>query len=322
MALDLSFKELADAAAAGAGMDGRPLLIPLSKIDEDDGQPRRVFNEDELVQLADSIRLVGILQPVVVRPAEVSGRYLITMGARRYRAARLAGLDVVPAIVQEGGVPNRYAQIIENIQRDDLAAAEIASFILARLDAGEKQSDLARKLGKPRDWVSRFAVIPRMPGFLQEKLHTSSIRAVYELYQAWRVRPGAIVRLCTAQDSFTDAQARGIARDLRSSVSLPDVETSSDNPFATAGIDSVSLDAPTTAQKELDPKPRPRSPREQRRSKSAISILVQHGGRLGRLLTDAPANNGSRFAAVRFFETGETEEVPVSELRIEEIAPC
>ena len=113
MALDLSFKDLVDAAARNPGMDGRPLLIPLSQIDEDRDQPRRVFNEHELAQLADSIRLGGILQPIVVRPGEVSGRYFIIMGARRYRAARLAGLDPVPAIVQEGCAPDRYAQIIE-----------------------------------------------------------------------------------------------------------------------------------------------------------------------------------------------------------------
>ena len=323
MALDLSFKDLADAAAAGAGMDGRPLLIPLSKIDEDDDQPRRTFNEDELVQLADSIRLVGILQPVVVRPAEISGRYLITMGARRYRAARLAGLDAVPAIVQEGGAPNRYAQIIENIQRDDLAAAEIAAFILARLEAGEKQSDIARKLGKPRDWVSRFAVIPRMPGFLQEKLHTSSIRAVYELYQAWRVRPEAIERLCSAQDSFTDAQARGIARELRNPVSSPAVEiVKSTIHSPLRALRALSVDAPTRRRKSTTRNHVRAAPASSAGANPPVSILVQHGGRLGRLLTDAPANKGSRFAAVRFFETGETEEVPVSELCIEEIAPC
>lgn len=61
MALDLSFKDLADAAAGKGGLDGRPLLIPLTDIDEDHGQPRRVFNDDELAQLADSIRLVGVL---------------------------------------------------------------------------------------------------------------------------------------------------------------------------------------------------------------------------------------------------------------------
>jgi ParB family chromosome partitioning protein len=323
MALDLSFKDLVDAAARNAGMDGQPLLIPLSEIDEDRDQPRRVFNEDELAHLADSIRLVGILQPIVVRPGQVSGRYFIIMGARRYRAARLAGLDSVPAIIQEGCAPDRYVQIIENIQRDDLATAEIADFIVARLEAGEKQADIARKLGKPRDWVSRFAAIPKMPAFLQAKLHTSSIRAVYEFYQAWRVQPEAIEQVCSTQESFTDAHARRIAHELRDPSFASTLSASGDVPSSTPAIQSSRPNLSRSAQNERhQTSARARSPHDQRRSKSAVSILVQHGDRAGRLLTDGPANKGTRFAFVRFFETGQTEEVPVSELRIEEIAPC
>ncbi len=246
------------------------------------------------------------------------------MGARRYRAARLAGLDSVPAIVQEGcAPPDRYAQIIENIQRDDLATAEIADFIVARLEAGEKQADIARKLGKPRDWVSRFAAIPKMPGFLQGKLHTCSIRAVYELYQAWRAQPEAIELVCSTQESFTDAQARRIAHELRDPSFTSALSASGDIPSTAPVIESSRPNIPRSVQNERhQTSARARSPHEQRRSKSAVSILVQHGDRTGRLLTDEPSNKGTRFASVRFFETGQTEEVPVSELRIEEIAPC
>jgi ParB family chromosome partitioning protein len=322
MALDLSFKDLVDAATRNAGMDGR-LLIPLSEIDEDRDQPRRVFNEDELAQLADSIRLVGILQPIVVRSGQVSGRYFIIMGARRYRAARLAGLDSVPAIIQEGCAPNRYAQIIENIQRDDLTTAEIADFILARLEAGEKQADIARKLGKPRDWVSRFAAIPKMPGLLQAKLHTCSIRAVYELYQAWRAQPEAIEQVCSTQESFTDAQARRIAHALRDPSFTSALSASGDVPSAAPTTESSSQNTPPTAANEHDhPSERARNPREPRKSKPALSILVRHGDRAGRLLIERPASGGSRFGAVLVFETGRIEELPVSELHIEEIARC
>ncbi|MBM3552961.1 MAG: ParB/RepB/Spo0J family partition protein [Alphaproteobacteria bacterium] len=323
MALDLSFKDLVDAATRNPGMDGRPLLIPLSQIDEDHGQPRRLFSEEELTQLADSIRLVGILQPIVVRPSDVPGRYFIIMGARRYRAARLVGLDSVPAIVQEGCAPDRYAQIIENIQRDDLATAEIADFIVARLEEGERQADIARKLGKPRDWVSRFAVIPKMPAFLQTKIHTSSIRAVYELYQAWRAQPEAIEQVCSTQESFTDAQARRVAHELRDPSFTSALNASGDIPNSAPAIESSRPNIPRSAPNERhQTSARARSPHEQRSSKSAVLILVQHGDRAGHLLTDGPANKGTRFASVRFLETGQTEEVPVSELRIEEIAPC
>ena len=105
--------------------------------------------------------------------------------------------------------------MIENIQRDDLRAPEIATFIADRLDAGDTQADISRKLGKPRDWVSRYASVQSMPEFLRARLEDSSIRALYELYQAWRTHPDEIERLCATQDSFTDAQARQLARDVR-----------------------------------------------------------------------------------------------------------
>ena len=108
--------------------------------------------------------------------------------------------------------------MIENIQRDDLRAPEIAAFIADRLDAGDAQADISRKLGKPRDWVSRYAAVQSMPEFLRARLENCSIRALYELYQAWRTHPDAIERLCATQDSFTDAQARQLAREVRAEV--------------------------------------------------------------------------------------------------------
>ncbi len=323
MALDLSFKELADAVAQNATVEGRPLLIPLSDLDEDPDQPRRVFGEEELAQLADSIRSIGVLQPLVIRPSDVSGRYVIIMGARRYRAARIAGLDAVPVIIQDANTPDRYAQMIENIQRDDLAAVEIAAFVAARLQDGEKQADIGRKLGKPKDWVSRFAAVSKMPVFLQAKLNTSSIRAVYELYQAWRVWPDLIERACADQESFTDAQARRIARDVQA----PLPEAVQRKP--TADLQAVSVVDGEGAKREIvllnqndcNGAVEDRG-RQQRSSEAGISILVRHSDRTGRLLIDKRAKKGTRFAAVLIFETGQTEELPVWELQIEEIARC
>lgn len=325
MALDLSFKELADVAARNGAVDGGPLLIPLSDIDEDPNQPRRVFGEEELAQLADSIRSVGVLQPLVIRPSDVSGRYVISMGARRYRAARLAGLDAVPVIIQDANGPDRYAQLIENIQRDDLAPVEIAAFVAARLEEGEKQAEIGRKLGKPKDWVSRFAAVSKMPAFLQAKLNTSSIRAVYELYQAWRVRPDLIEHACADQESFTHAQARRFARDVQA----PLPEGLQRKP--TADLQAVSVVDGEDAKREfVSPIQNDCNhviedrggPRQQRSSEAGVSIVVRHSDRTGRLLIDKRPKKGTRFAAVLIFETGQTEELPVAELQIEEIARC
>ena len=215
MTLDLSFKELVDAAANPNSATGRPLLVAIDCIDEDPDQPRRNFSEQELEELSQSIGEHGVLQPIMLRRSSEDGRYVIVMGARRYRAAQRAGLREMPAFVQDVGLPDRYAQMIENIQRDDLRAPEIATFIADRLDAGDTQADISRKLGKPRDWVSRYASVQGMPEFLRARLEGSSIRALYELFQAWRTHPDEIERLCARQDNFTDAQARQLARDAR-----------------------------------------------------------------------------------------------------------
>jgi ParB family chromosome partitioning protein len=325
MALDLSFKELFETAARNETTEGRPRLIPLEQINEDPTQPRRVFSELELAQLADSIRMVGILQPIVVRPDEIAHRYVICMGARRYRAARLIGLDAVPAIIRDVREVDRYAQIIENIQRDDLAAVDIAAFIAAQLEAGEKQSEIARKLGKPRDWVSRFAAVSKMPSFLQAKLSTSSIRAVYELYQAWRVQPQAIEQACSRQESFTDAQARHVAQELRKSalplgghqpVEIRSAQAAADSDKPAPKAESLNRSDSCCSSEYL------RSPDEGPKARSAVSIMVRHRDRAGRLIIERTALRGVRFAAVLFLETGEIEEAPVSELRIEEVIPC
>ena len=102
MTLDLSFKELVDAAANPNAATGRPLLVAIDCIDEDPDQPRRNFSEQELEELSQSIGEHGVLQPIMLRRSSEDGRYVIVMGARRYRAAQRAGLREMPAFVQDG----------------------------------------------------------------------------------------------------------------------------------------------------------------------------------------------------------------------------
>ena len=287
MTLDLSFKELVDAAANPNAGTGQPLLIAVDCIDEDPDQPRRNFGEQELEELSQSIGEYGVLQPIIVRRSK-EGRYVIVMGARRYRAARRAGLLEMPAFVQDGGVPDRYEQMIENIQRDDLRAPEIAAFIADRLDAGDNQAEISRKLGKPRDWVSRYASVQSMPEFLRARLEGSSIRSLYELYQAWRAHPVEIEKLCATQDSFTDAQARQLARDVRAEADRANAESES----SAGSLRSERYDllpeavlSRAAAKGTDDPLPKPRfvSPS---RSAASLTIRVRYQNRAAQLLID------------------------------------
>ncbi|KPH78323.1 ParB/RepB/Spo0J family partition protein [Bosea vaviloviae] len=313
MALDLSFKDLADVAADG-GSDGRPLKVALDLIDEDPNQPRLEFPEDELQHLAASVRIEGILQPIVVRHSEQAGRFIIVMGARRYRAAKIAALVEAPVFVQDGTDANPYAQMVENIQRDDLKPSEIARFITARLEAGEKQTEIARRLGKPRDWVSRYAAVPKMPEFLQEKLPTSSIRAVYELYQAWRQEPAVVERAVNERHTFTDAQAREFASSLRAFVD-PAVA-----PDTAARDGAKDVRAPETGRASAREKPSSSLttvPSGTGRKGMPV-VRVRAGKRVGQLVLDARSDAEQGSARVAF-DDGGSEDVPVGELRIEAV---
>ncbi|MCK1480619.1 ParB/RepB/Spo0J family partition protein [Bradyrhizobium sp. 197] len=322
MALDLSFKQLIDAAEDGAA-NGQPICISIGRIDEDPDQPRRSFDEQKLEELAESVLQHGVLQPIVLRQAREEGRYVIVMGARRYRAAKRAGLRDIPAFIHAVGSADRYVQMIENIQRDDLNAPEIAAFIADRLELGDSQADISRKLGKPRDWVSRYASVQSMPEFLRSKLAGSSIRAVYELYQAWRDQPNAVETICATEESFTDAHARQLARKVRSEArgSPADGEGPPGAQPARSSIAPQVALRPTKRDRvtAIAEKPRSSSVDRNERMSSLLTIRVRHQDRTGCLLVDRLASQGSRHAVLLVDGAEEAEEVPASTITIEEI---
>ena len=313
MVLDLSFKDLADVAVSNASY-GRPLKVALDLIEEDPDQPRREFPEEELQNLAASIQIDGILQPIVVRRAQHAGRFIIVMGARRYRAAKLAELHEAPIFIQDTDEANPYAQMIENIQRDDLKPSEIARFITARLDAGEKQTEIARRLGKPRDWVSRYGAVPKMPPFLQEILTTSSIRAVYELYQAWRQEPKEVERAVEDRTVFTDAQAREFAATVRSSGAPPGaIDAKADEPAGSIESATSSRRSDRNARASAA-----MAPQSRLAAKGVAVVRVRVGKRHGALVLDDTMASSQGFARVAF-DDGSVEAASVTALRIEAV---
>ena len=123
------------------------LEIPVSAIAPNPRQPRGDFPEESLAALARSIREVGVLQPVVVRARD--GGYELVAGERRVRAARLAGLATIPAIIREGDDAESLREaLIENIHREDLAPLELAAAFQELLEElGVTQETMAERLG-------------------------------------------------------------------------------------------------------------------------------------------------------------------------------
>lgn len=129
------------------------LFVPLDQITTDPKQPRRIFDQPSLIELSQSIKKVGVIQPVLLE--KIEGGYLLEAGERRYRAAHIAGLQEIPALVvpANDGL-KRIRQLVENIQRDQLDPMDIAHAITTQFQK-LRIDEVAVTLGKSIAWVSK-----------------------------------------------------------------------------------------------------------------------------------------------------------------------
>lgn len=142
--------------------------IPIGQIVPNPSQPRTSFDEEALRELSDSIRQLGIIQPITVR-RDGTDRYIIISGERRWRASRMAGLETLPAYVREADDENLHAMaLVENIQRQDLNAIEIALGMQRLIDECNLTQDaLSEKVGKKRSSVSNYLRLLKLPDEVQ-----------------------------------------------------------------------------------------------------------------------------------------------------------
>lgn len=147
-------------------------FIDLSLISIDQDQPRKFFDPDSLLDLSDSIRRTGVLQPILIRK-DTEGKILLVAGERRYRAAAMAGLERIPAIMTKGH-PHEIA-LIENLQREDLKPIEEAE-ALERLasDHHHTHEDLARIISKARSTVTEILSLNRLPESIKSQCRSSN----------------------------------------------------------------------------------------------------------------------------------------------------
>src|SRR6266536_2569112 len=151
--------------------------VPLDRLDSNPRQPRGTFDEDSLQELATSIEAVGVLQPIVVRPQE--DRFQIVMGERRVRAAKLAGLTAIPAIVRITEEDHLLRDaLIENIHREDLnALEEAAAYQQLLTDFGVTHEELASKLGRSRSAITNSIRLLRLAPSVQRRIAAETLSA-------------------------------------------------------------------------------------------------------------------------------------------------
>jgi len=183
-------------------------MIPLEKLDPNPEQPRVDFGD--LTELTASIAEKGVLEPLLVKPSALTGRWMIIAGERRWRAAREAGLTEVPCVemdVDDGAVAE--IALIENMQRKDLTVWEEADGLLALCDRfGYTHEEVARKVGKSRSTVTEALSIAAIPADVREICKRADVTAKSLLLQIIRQPDEEGMRRLA-----NDIASRGLTRD-------------------------------------------------------------------------------------------------------------
>lgn len=163
-------------AELSAKTSGSVATVSVENIEVNPFQPRVDFKEEELLALADSIRVHGIIQPITVRKINTD-KYQIISGERRFRASQLAGLKAVPAYIRIANDQSMLEMaLVENIQRENLNAIEIAISYKRLMDECKlAQEDLANRIGKDRSTVANYLRLLKLPPQIQAAIRDSKI---------------------------------------------------------------------------------------------------------------------------------------------------
>ena len=167
-----------------------PLVVSVDCLLEDTGNPRTEFPESEIDELADDIRQHGILQPIVVHPADAAGRYRIHFGAKCLRAATRAGLQEVPVVVRVAPA-DPYAQVAENQKRHGLTPLDMARFIKSRVDAGDSNATIAKRLGMDATTAAHHLALLELPPELDEAMRVGRCTPPRTLYELTKLHHGS-----------------------------------------------------------------------------------------------------------------------------------
>jgi ParB family chromosome partitioning protein len=159
----------------GQASNGDPHQIPLDAIIPNPHQPRKQFAEASLSELAASLKSTGLIQPIIVR--QVGDQYQLIAGERRWRAAKLAGLATVPALIRDvDGFTQAQMALVENIHREDLNPLDRAAAYRTLMDQlGLTQAELAMRLGEDRSSIANHLRLLELTNSVQEKVSSGAI---------------------------------------------------------------------------------------------------------------------------------------------------
>lgn len=321
--------DLSNFLDAPAAVDGKPLMLDIDSIDPDPNQPRKQdnpgFSEESIKELAATIKERGVKMPISVREnPDQAGRYIINHGERRWRGSKVAGKKQIPAFID-----NDYSdddQVIENIQRNDLTAREIAVHIGRKLAAGVSKSQIAKALGKSPAFVTQHAALLDLPDCIAEAFNSGLIRdvtVVNELVTAYKQDPDEVQKLL--EENGGEDITRSAVKVFREFLDEKeankrdpntidvfnghaDADESDEGEGSATGAEADENDVTDkvrkTPEKETDPD----------KFKKAI-VIVEYLGEQGRLLLNKrPSEEG--LAWIKFDSSGLEEELNLENVKL------
>lgn len=214
-------RDLEVSTPAGAEKSEAAPKYPIAQIHPDPEQPRRRFDDGALQELADSIREQGVIQPIVIQPhPDLAGEWYIVAGERRWRASKMAGLNEIPAVVTRKTRREVVAaQLIENIQREDLNPLELAmTYARLQTEFSLTAEAVGKAIGKKKQTVSDYLAVLEMPEHFQAALERGVVRGVSDLNELWRLNKtygqavAALLDAATPESPVTRVMIRAIPK--------------------------------------------------------------------------------------------------------------
>lgn len=226
-ALDEALQDMAPAPVAPKA--------PLSAFEEDPEQPRFEFDDPEFEHFVEDVRERGILQPVIVRPNDATGKLRIRFGARRFRAALRLNLAELPYLITEDERHfDDYSQVSENERRQGLQPLELATFIAKKLADGEKKKVVAARLRIVPSEVTFLLALIDAPAFLLDLYHSRKCRTpryLYELRKLHVLNTEIVERRCAEVDEIDRLLLVSIAEEIE-----PPIKTLTDTSSSVKGV--------------------------------------------------------------------------------------
>ena len=309
--------------------DGLLSYAPIDKFIEDKNNARKNYDPQALEELVNSIKVVsektgkmtGVKQPLSVRKhPEKKGFFIINGGSRRYRAGKKAGLKELPYFISDN---DSFDNVVDNLIRDGLKTEEVALFISQRLKAGDKQVQIAKRLGKTKSYVSDYAIFYDLPDSIRKLFDNEfcdSMQGLALLARGHKKYKEEIDIFCNSAEKLLSIKIiREFIEQLKNgnnNISLIDKEHKEETNTGVNNnlVDKVIEDKKTpdsSNKKEVKKSETPKDLSE--KGNKELVLLIEFEGEQGRLIFENTFEYGRVIIKI---ESGETKEVDASQIKV------